>query len=47
MCAKKAETYDIETTIVTGIMCKACKKELPAMTMKEHLDGKGCPCHKK
>ena len=37
------DTYD-ENTIVKGIICKACKKELPAMTIKEHLDGKGCPC---
>jgi len=35
-----------ETTIVKGIICKACKKELPEMTMKEHLDGRGCPCQK-
>lgn len=33
-----------ETTIVKGIICKACKKELPEMTIKEHLDGRGCPC---
>ena len=33
-----------ETTIVRGIICKACKKELPEMTIKEHLDGRGCPC---
>ena len=33
-----------ETTLMTGIICKACKNELPRMTVKEHLDGKGCPC---
>jgi len=33
-----------ETTIVKGIICKACKKELPEMTVKEHLEGRGCPC---
>ena len=38
------EEHDIETTIVSGIICKACNKELPKMTMKEHLDGRGCPC---
>ena len=36
--------YDIETTYVRGIICRACNKELPVMTMKEHLDGRGCPC---
>jgi hypothetical protein len=37
-------SFDINTTIVKGIVCKACTNELPAMTMKEHLDGRGCPC---
>jgi len=32
------------TTMVKGILCIACKKELPEMTIKEHLDGRGCPC---
>jgi hypothetical protein len=27
------------TTIVKGIVCNACKNELPPMTMKQHLDG--------
>jgi len=36
-----------ETTFVKGIVCKACKNELPEMTMKEHLDGRGCPCQDK
>jgi hypothetical protein len=38
------ENHNIDTTYVTGIICNACKKELPIMTMKEHLDGRGCPC---
>jgi len=36
-----------ETTLMTGIICKACKNELPMMTVKEHLDGRGCPCQSK
>lgn len=38
--------YNIATTIVTGIICNKCNNELPAMTMKQHLDGdfnKECP----
>lgn len=38
------ETYDITTTIVSGIICKKCNNELPPMTMEQHLNGKGCPC---
>jgi len=37
---------DINTTIVSGIICKKCNNELPPMTMKQHLDGdfnKNCP----
>jgi len=33
-----------DSTILKGIVCKACKNELPEMTVKEHLEGKGCPC---
>jgi hypothetical protein len=36
-----------DTTFVKGIMCKACKNELPEMTVREHLNGKGCPCQVK
>jgi hypothetical protein len=39
--------YDPDTTVVTGIVCKACGKELPPMTMTEHLNGRGCPCRQK
>jgi hypothetical protein len=35
---------DINTTIVSNIFCKKCEKELPPMTMAEHLGGRGCPC---
>jgi len=35
---------DYQTIFVTNIICKACKNELPRMTLREHLDGKGCPC---
>jgi hypothetical protein len=35
----QGKTYDIATTLVTGIVCKKCKTELPPMTMKQHLDG--------
>ena len=39
------------TTMVRGVVCKrdagGCGKELPPMTMKEHLDGRGCPCRDK
>jgi hypothetical protein len=38
---------DINTTIVSGIICKKCEKELPPMTMAEHLNGRGCPCQTK
>lgn len=38
-------SYNIDTTYVTGIICNACKKELPKMTMKQHHDGLGCPCY--
>jgi len=40
----KIKEYDIETIIVPGIICKACNKEIPPMTMKGHLDGRRCPC---
>jgi len=36
--------FILDTTFVKGIICKACKNELPEMTMKEHLNGRGCPC---
>ena len=39
--------YDPDTTIVKGIVCKPCGKELPPMTMTEHLNGRGCPCQEK
>jgi hypothetical protein len=35
-----------DTTIVSGIVCNPCGKELPPMTMTEHLNGGGCPCQK-
>jgi hypothetical protein len=43
-------TTNMETTIVTGIICKECKVELPPMMMSEHLDihnpkNKMCECH--
>ena len=40
------ECLDIETEVVSGIICKKCDYELPPMTMKQHLDGdfnKTCP----
>jgi len=36
----KPKRYNIQTTIVTGIVCTLCGYELPPMTMKDHLDGK-------
>jgi len=39
------ESYNIDTTIVKGIICRACHSELPPMTMAEHLSGKGCHCN--
>ena len=47
VCSKLATEdvrYDPDTTVVTGITCKPCGKELPPMTMTEHLNGRGCPC---
>lgn len=41
-----SETYDIRTTVVTGIVCKKCGNKLPPMTMEDHLEGrfnKECP----
>ena len=37
---KTKKMYNPDTTIVTGIVCNACKNELPPMTMTEHLEGK-------
>jgi hypothetical protein len=45
--AEKKLTHDPDETVVSGIVCKPCGKELPPMTMTEHLNGRGCPCEKK
>jgi hypothetical protein len=45
--AKKKLFKQPRTTIVRGITCLACKKELPEMTLREHLDGRSCPCKDK
>lgn len=37
---EEEETFDIRTTIVTGIVCSLCKNELPPMTAQAHLEGK-------
>ena len=40
------QTYDAETTIVTGIICKKCNNALPPHTIAQHLRGefnKCCP----
>jgi hypothetical protein len=37
---EEEEEVNFETTIVTGIVCKSCKNELPPMTMQNHLDSK-------
>jgi hypothetical protein len=37
--AKEEERFDIRTTIVTGIVCRLCKNELPPMTAEDHLEG--------
>jgi hypothetical protein len=39
-CKEEMEKVDYATTIITGIVCKSCKNELPAMTMQDHLDCK-------
>jgi len=44
--SEEEDTYDPDTTVVSGIVCKSCGKELPPMTMTEHLNGRGCPCEK-
>ena len=39
-------TMNPDTTIVSGIICNACGKKLPPMTMTDHLEGnfnKTCP----
>jgi hypothetical protein len=36
----ESDQVDYTTTMVTGIICKRCKNELPPMTMQDHLDGK-------
>lgn len=43
---------DEKDKIITGIICKKCRVELPPMLMSEHLDihnhkNKMCGCYKK
>lgn len=38
MSTNAEKQYDIETTLVSGIICKRCQTVLSTMTMAEHLD---------